>query len=115
MDDELTHEFQIGPTGPKIKVKRPTAAQMFVLVLSRESGDPGEQVRLVKRLTRVLEALIGVPVWDSVIEEGMISGTIEPIALLDFTRDIIRFDWDAYETSQQVAPQTLNDDVPGSV
>ena len=87
-------EFPVGD-GLSVIVTQPTDAQILVLALSRapEATDTGGNVRLIRRLFSVMEALMGQDTWDSVIESGMISGKISAEDLLTMIRDVMEFEW----------------------
>lgn len=103
-DDTLKHRFRLGETGPHLEVSRPTESQLFVLALSRQSADGGERLRLVRRLMRVVEAVVGSSQWDDVIESRMIAGTLDPNDLVDFSQAVLGFDWAALAGAQE-APE----------
>lgn len=92
-DNTLRVAFPVGNT--EVIVTRPTDGQALALALSREPKNKDERVKLIRRLARVLEAVMGPEQWDSVFEAGMIDGTIPPEALASLSADIIGFDWDS--------------------
>lgn len=97
MDDDkiMKVSFPVGTGGAEVIVSRPTPAQAFVLALSRKPGDgaTADMERLVRRITRVMEQLMGQETWIAVIEEGLITGTLAPEDLSQLTVDVLRFDW----------------------
>lgn len=99
MDDDkiMKVSFPVGTGGAEVIVSRPTPAQAFVLALSRKPGDGADAAqdvqRLVRRIVRVMEQLMGRDAWDSVIEEGLITGTLAPDDLNQLVVDVLRFDW----------------------
>lgn len=109
MDDntKLKAEFPIGPR--TVVVTEPSSSQKFVLALSRKPADDDVEGRekLVRRLLRVLEALVGSDQWYDVIEDGMISEEISPEELVQLASQVLRFDWSAHH-----APQALPEESP---
>lgn len=102
MDDTVTRKFPAYKGGPEIEVSRPTDGQMFVLALSREPSSGQEQLRLVRRLMKVLESLTGTEQWDRVIETAMIDGSMTPFDLVGFAQTILQFDWSGDETVTEI-------------
>ena len=97
MDDtKLRAEFPIGKR--TVIVTEPSEGQMFVLALSRRpaDGDAAATEKLVRRLLRVLEALVGDDQWYNIIEDGMISEEISPDELVKLAAEVVRFDWSAH-------------------
>jgi hypothetical protein len=93
MDDNtqrLKVEFPVGDL--KVIVEEPTQGQMFVLSMSRRPQNEGEGKKLAERVTRVLEALTGEQ-WYSVIEDGLISGELQVLQLMDLLGEILKFPW----------------------
>lgn len=94
MDDrEVKVSFPVG--GTEVIVTRPTQEQIVVLALSKppSKDDPKALLRLVKRVTGVMEAVMGSEQWDSVVEDGLICGTLKVSELFDLVQDVITFDW----------------------
>lgn len=101
-DSRLKVEFPLGDE-LKIVVNEPTSAQGFVLMLALKPGGGGtreETVRLVHRMFAVVEALVTQEVWDSVIEQALIHGRITEVDLMQFVRDIARFNWGAHRDQE---------------
>ena len=99
----MKHTFEIETdAGPSLTITatRPTEAQMFVLALSRESVEGAERMRLIRRLMRVLELLIGQQQWDNVIETAMLDGRMAPTELAALAMRIFTFDWASLEKAQ---------------
>jgi hypothetical protein len=92
-DNKLKAEFPIGKRS--VIVTEPAPGQMFVLALSRKPApeDATGREKLVRRLLRVLEALIGEQQWYDVIEEGMIMEEITPDELVKLAGDVMQFNW----------------------
>lgn len=90
--DDMRVEFPVTDT-VSVTVTRPTEGQMLALALSRKPEAREDQMRLVKRLARILEALMGQEQWDDVFEGKMIAGEIPAQALGDLAHDILTFDW----------------------
>lgn len=90
MDDKLKVEFPVGDL--KIVVSEPTEGQQFALALSRTSSD-GDRTRLVQRLLRVLESLVGPEQWYDVIETALIEGAMSPEQLVKLGGDVVSFPW----------------------
>lgn len=111
-DSRLKVEFPLGDE-LKIVVHEPTSAQGFVLMLALKPGGGGtreETVRLVHRMFAVVEALVTQEVWDSVIEQALIHGRITEVDLMQFVRDIARFNWGAHRDQEiNGAPDTEDD------
>lgn len=99
MDDTLKVEFPVGDL--KIVVSEPTEGQLFALALSRTSKD-ADRARLVQRLIRVLEALVGPQQWYEVIEDCLISGELAPEQLVKLASDVFEFDWKAHRPTAPV-------------
>lgn len=111
MDDILKVEFPVGDL--KIVVSEPTPGQQFALSLSRTSSDTDKN-RLIKRLIRVLEALTGPEQWYGVIEDALISGEMEPDALVNLGVAVLNFDWAAHR-KPVAAPEPVDiEDVAAS-
>lgn len=85
-------EFPVTDT-VSVTMTRPTEGQMLALSLSRKSGNREDNFKLVQRIGRILEALMGPEQWDSVFEEGLISGEIPPQAFVQLANDVLQFDW----------------------
>ena len=99
----MKHTFEVATDAvPPLTVTapRPTEAQMFVLALSREGGEGTERMRLIRRLMRVLELLIGQQQWDNVIETAMLDGRMAPTELAALAMRIFTFDWASLEKAQ---------------
>ena len=113
MDDDkkLKVSFPVGQT--EVIVTQPTEEHFVVLALSHLPAAPDGKaiMRLVKRLTRVMEELLGRDQWDNVIEEGLISGTLTVSQLFDFVQEILRFDW-TLGSSSAAAPEVLPQPAP---
>lgn len=105
MDDDkkLKVEFPLGEF--KIIVNEPTEGQLFALALSRTSKD-SDRVRLVTRLIRVLEALIGPEQWYDVIEDALLGGTMDPEAVVKLAADVFEFPWKDHHAPQKVPSGT---------
>jgi hypothetical protein len=117
MDDTMKHTFEIATdAGPPLTVTatRPTEAQMFVLALSRESVEGTERMRLIRRLMRVLELLIGQQQWDDVIETAMLEGRMAPTELAALAMRIFTFDWASLEKAQN-QPGDSEEVINGSI
>jgi hypothetical protein len=111
MDDtaRMTREFQIGEGDNAITVtaSQPTTDQLFVLAMSRTTGNPQSHHRIIQRLLRILEALTGPEVWYSKIEDGLIDGRITTADLMKFADSVLFHAWDETEPAPEPA------DVPG--
>lgn len=106
MDDKtLKVSFPVCST--EVIVSEPTDGQRMALALSQNPTDRQSVVRLVRRVARVMENLMGQEQWDDVIEGGLISGDIEPNDLMGLVGDVLSFDW-----SLGVPEQTPAEDVP---
>lgn len=107
MDDTLKAEFPIGKA--TVIVSEPAPGQKFVLALSRvpEETDDVAKERLMRRLLRVLEAIIGEQQWYDVVEDGLISLRIQPQDLFALALDVLQFDWAAHhavKSTEEVSP-----------
>lgn len=112
-DSRLKVEFPLGDE-LKVVVHEPTSAQGFVLMLALKPGGGGtreETVRLVHRMFAVVEALVTQEVWDSVIEQALIHGRITEVDLMQFVRDIARFNWGAHRDEEQKQIESEEPDV----
>lgn len=102
MDDNTTlrAEFTIGDH--KVTAAHPTGEQLFVLQLTRQAQSAKEGVRTARRLVRILEALLGQDQWDSVMEAGLIDGSITVEQMMELAREIFGFNWSSLEAEPDV-------------
>ncbi len=100
MDDtqRLSAAFPIGNT--TVTVKEPTGAQLLVLSVSRAPKEGSETARLVRRMFRIMEGLMGQAQWDDVIEDGVASETLDETDLLQLVQDVIGFPWAEHHKPQ---------------
>lgn len=114
MDDtkKLKAEFPIGKSA--VIVTEPAPGQMFVLALSRKPAPDDQEGRekLVRRLLRVLEALIGEQQWYDVVEEGMITEEISPDDLMKLAGDVMKFNWSEHRTAETMEQAPELEDIP---
>jgi hypothetical protein len=116
MDDttsRLRAEFPLGDYATVV-VMQPLPSQAFVLSLSRMPADDDKQgqVRLVRRLFSVIEALMGSDAWDNVVEHAMIQGHVNETELMQFVQDVISFDWDAHSSGDEPPVEPAPDPAP---
>ena len=111
-DNKLKAEFPIGKC--TVIVTEPAPGQMFVLALSRQPAPEDEvgREKLVRRLLRVLEALIGEQQWYDVIEEGMITEQIAPEELVKLAGEVLRFNWSEHRTAEHIEEAPELKDIP---
>lgn len=103
MDDKqrLKVEFPVGDF--MITVMQPTGEQQFVLAMSRQPKTDQDTVRLVTRLTSIMQRLTGEQ-WFSVIEENMIGERLTVSDLLTLVEDVLSFKWADHVPAQE-APE----------
>lgn len=103
MDDKqrLKVEFPVGDF--MITVTQPTGEQQFVLAMSRQPKTDQDTVRLVTRLTSIMQRLTGEQ-WFSVIEENMIGERLTVSDLLTLVEDVLSFKWADHVPAQE-APE----------
>lgn len=72
--EQPTAEFTFA--GNTLTVRQPTDSQYLVLALTRQpaQSDREGMARVVRRLSTVLESLVGTQQWDDLIEGPMIRG-----------------------------------------
>ena len=94
MDDDKTLKvsFPVGDTGT-VTVSQPTDGQRMALALSQNPTDRASMIRLVRRVARVMENLMGSEQWEEVVEYGLINGTLDPNDLMTLVSDVLTFDW----------------------
>lgn len=107
-DNTLRAQFTVGET--IVTASQPTAEQMFVLQLTRQSSSAKEGVRTARRLVRILENLLGQDQWDDVMDAGLIGGTITVEQMMILAKEIFTFDWAAL-TETKEAIQVIAKDV----
>lgn len=92
MDDNtrLKVEFPVGEF--TVVVEQPTPEQLFVLALSRQPKTDQEQGRLVGRVVKVMERLLGDQ-WYDVIESGLIDETLTVTQMMELVGDVLQFEW----------------------
>lgn len=112
MDDNTTLRAEFIIAGHTVTASQPTGEQMFVLQLTRQAQSAKEGVRTARRLVRILEALLGPDQWDSVMEEGLISGAIQVSQMMDLAMAIFSYDWSAEPKSETVDVTTYQDPQP---
>ena len=113
MDDNtqrLKVEFPVGDL--KVIVEQPLSGQLFALSMSRRPTSEKEGVKLAQRATRVIEALTGEQ-WYSVIEDGLISGTLEVSDLMQLLEDVVAFPWAKHQAPEP--ERELENEVPETV
>ena len=97
MDDSerMSAQFQLGDR--VLTIKRPTDAQMMVLMMSRRptDGDIETATRLVQKTFRVLENVAGTDVYYNVIEDGLINEEFTHTQVLELVSKVITHDWTA--------------------
>jgi hypothetical protein len=100
MDDtqRLKVEFPVGDF--KVIVQEPLPGQLFALSMSRRPTSGGEGVMLAQRVTRVIEALTGEQ-WFTVIEDGLISGTLEVSDVMDLLQEVVTFPWSEHRKAPE--------------
>lgn len=106
--DDMRVEFPVTDT-VSVTVTRPTEGQMLALALSRKPEAREDQMRLVRRLARILEALMGQEQWDDVFEGKMIAGEIPAQALSDLAQAVLSFDWAAASTPEPLSEPVAAD------
>jgi hypothetical protein len=118
MDDtqRLKVEFPVGDF--KVIVQEPLPGQLFALSMSRRPTSGGEGVMLAQRVTRVIEALTGEQ-WFTVIEDGLISGTLEVSDVMDLLQEVVTFPWAEHRKApepesepENEAPETVTRPAP---
>lgn len=111
MDDtqKLKAEFPLGEL--KIVVTEPSPGQLFALALSRNSTDT-DMERTVRRLVKVLEALIGPEQWYGVVEDALISGQVTPQQLLAMGGSVLEFPWNDHRAPDTVQPAKNPEPLP---
>jgi hypothetical protein len=104
-DDTLRVEFPLGDT--TIVVTEPSDQQLFLLVLTRkpQDGDVADSMKLVKRLFRVFEKIVGEDQWENVIEEGLLEARFTPNQVMQLISDVIRFPWSEHSKAVQTAAE----------
>lgn len=107
-DNTLRAQFTIGET--TVIASQPTAEQMFVLQLTRQSSSAKEGVRTARRLVRILETLLGQDQWDDVMDAGLIEGTITVEQMMILAKEIFTFDWASLAETKE-AIQVIAKDV----
>lgn len=106
-DNTLRAQFTVGET--TVIASQPTAEQMFVLQLTRQSSSAKEGVRTARRLVRILENLLGQDQWDDVMDAGLIGGTITVEQMMILAKEIFTFDWASLE-KKDVPARDSDDD-----
>lgn len=104
--DDTTRSTTFTIAGRTVTASQPTAEQMFVLQLTRQSQSARESVRTARRLTGILEALLGQSQWDDVIEAGLIDGTVSVEQMMTLATDVFTFDWASLDTPETVTMPT---------
>lgn len=109
MDDtqRIKVEFPVGDF--KITVKEPTGEQMFVLAMSRQPKTEADTVRLVTRLTTIMQKLTGDQ-WFDVIEANMVDELMTVGDLLTLVEEMLSFPWAEHHKPQPV-PETVPDEL----
>lgn len=107
-DNTLRAQFTIGET--TVIASQPTAEQMFVLQLTRQSSSAKEGVRTARRLVRILENLLGQDQWDDVMDAGLIGGTITVEQMMILAKEIFTFDWASLAETEDVPARDSDDD-----
>jgi hypothetical protein len=103
MDDTLKVSFPAGKF--EVTVIEPTDGQRFALALSQNPNNRDGMIRLVRRVARVMESLMGPAQWDEVIENGLIHGDLEVGDLMQLVQDVLSFDWSAYAKNAVAEPE----------
>ena len=105
MDDSerMSAQFKLGER--TLTVKRPTDAQMMVLLMSRKptDGDVATATRLVEKVFRILENVAGTDVYYDVIEAGLINSEFTHTQVLELVSGVITHDWDAPSVAEETA------------
>lgn len=93
-DNTLKVSFPLGDS-TEVTVRQPTDGQALVLSLTRmpSESDVKAQHRVIQRIMRVVESLVGKEQWENVIEEGLLDGSLSVIELLELVQSIVTFDW----------------------
>lgn len=93
-DNTLKVSFPLGDS-TEVTVRQPTDGQALVLSLTRmpSQADVKAQHRVIQRIMRVVESLVGKEQWENVIEEGLLDGSLSVIELLELVQSIVTFDW----------------------
>lgn len=109
-DNQIKVSFPLGSGDFEVMASRPTEGQMFVLALSRKpaDNDPQGQFKMVQRVTRVMESLVGAEQW-SRIEDALLTGEITVMELMSLVGSIMKFDW---TLGAQEETATLSEFVP---
>lgn len=107
MDDNTTLRAEFTIAGHTVTATQPTGEQLFVLQLTRQAQSAKEGVRTARRLTMILESLLGTDQWDSVIERGLIDGSISVKQMMELAWSIFAHDWSA-EPKPKPKPETVN-------
>lgn len=110
MDDNTTLRAEFIIAGHTVTATQPTGEQLFVLQLTRQAQSAKEGVRTSRRLVAILETLLGTEQWDSVIEHGLINGTITVKQMMDLAWSIFAHDWSAEPEPVDIA--TASDPQP---
>lgn len=105
MDDNTTLRAEFTIAGHKVTATQPTGEQIFVLQLTRQAQSTKEGVRTARRLTMILESLLGTDQWDSIIEQGLIDGSISVKQMMELAWSIFAHDWSAEPKPE---PETVN-------
>lgn len=93
-DNQIKVSFPLGSGDLEVMASRPTEGQMFVLALSRKptNDDKQGQFRMIQRVTRVMESLVGPDQW-SMIEDALMADEITVMELMSLVGSIMQFDW----------------------
>lgn len=97
----LKVEFPVGDF--TVTVMEPTGEQMFVLAMSRQPKTEADTVRLVTRLTTIMQKLTGEQ-WFDVIEANMVDELMTVADLLTLVEDMLKFPW-AQHHKQDADPE----------
>lgn len=99
----MSAQFKLGER--TLTVKRPTDAQMMVLLMSRKptDGDVATATRLVEKVFRILENVVGADVYYDVIEAGLINSEFTHTQVLELVSGVITYDWDAPAVTEETA------------
>lgn len=111
-DNTLKVSFPLGDS-TEVTVRQPTDGQALVLSLTRlpSRDDVKAQHRVITRIMRVMESLVGNEQWENVIEEGLLDGSLSVIELLELVESIVTFDW-TLGVKEKAPPQEVFHSAP---
>lgn len=105
MDDTQRTQLIFDFNGGEITVSQPTEGQLFTLTaLHKDGHDTANQMKVIRRMFRVLEHLISEEDYDA-IEEHMIDGSLTPYQVVELIQQIFSTDWVKAPGEEVPAPE----------